>query len=141
MEKKDLLVITSALRAAVNYIGEDLEAICDETFEEYAKDTLAELHKAVDVIERHIEEQSLTSAREKAEKLLERDGFFYITSVHRDDLEERGFDVSNVTDKQMRRLANQMSDDYCNQLFHESMEILAEGLGIPRKEKQDEQEE
>ena len=68
-----------------------------------------------------------------AEKLLERDGFFYISSVHRDDLEDRGFDVSNVTDKQMRRLANQMSSDYCNQLFHESMEILAEGLGIPRE--------
>lgn len=80
-------------------------------------------------------------AQSIAGKLLERDGFFYITSVHRDDLEERGFDVSNVTDKQMRRLANQMSDDYCNQLFHESMEILADGLGIPRKEKQDEQEE
>lgn len=80
-------------------------------------------------------------AQSIAGKLLEREGFFYITSVHRDDLEERGFDVSNVTDKQMRRLANQMSDDYCNQLFHESMEILAEGLGIPRKEKQDEQEE
>lgn len=80
-------------------------------------------------------------AQSIAEKLLERDGFFYVTSVHRDDLEERGFDVSNVTDKQMRRLANQMSDDYCNQLFHESMEILAEGLGIPRKEKQNEQEE
>lgn len=77
-------------------------------------------------------------AQSIAGKLLERDGFFYITSVHRDDLEERGFDVSNVTDKQMRRLANQMSDDYCNQLFHESMEILAEGLGLPRKEKQDE---
>lgn len=139
MEKKDLLVITGALRAAVNYIAEDLEAICDETFEEYAKETLDELNKAVDVIEKHVQEQGLASPRERAEKLLESDGFFYITSVHRDDLEERGFDVSGVTDVEMRRLARKMSDDYCNQLFHESMEILAECLGIPRKEKRDEE--
>ena len=134
MEKKDLLVIARALRAAVNYIAEDLEAICDETFEEYAKGTLDELNKAVDVIEKHVQEQDLASSREKAEKLLESDGFFYITSVHRDDLEERGFDVSEVTDSDMRYLSRLMGKDYCSQLFHESMEILAEMMGIPKKE-------
>lgn len=74
------------------------------------------------------------SVQSISEKLLERDGFFYITSVHRDDLEERGFDVSEVTDADMRWLAHKMSDDYCNQLFHESMEILAECMGIPKRE-------
>jgi len=76
------------------------------------------------------------SNREKAEKLLVDEGFFYITSVHRNDLEGLGFDISEVTDDQMKILAKQMSNDYCNQLFHISLEILAEGLGIPKKEKQ-----
>ena len=33
------------------------------------------------------------------------DGFFPITSVHRDDLEEKGFDTSNLTDDQMLEMA------------------------------------
>ena len=80
-------------------------------------------------------------AQSIAGKLLERDGFFYITSVHRDDLEERGFDVSEVTDADMRRLAHNMRDDYCNQLFHGSMEILADCMGFPRIEKESDEED
>lgn len=72
-------------------------------------------------------------------KLLERDGYFYITSVHRDDLETRGFDTSGVTDEEMRRLARKMGDDYCTQMFHESMEILAECMGFPKREDSDEE--
>lgn len=72
--------------------------------------------------------------RELACELLESDGFFYITSVHRDDLEARGFDTSEVSDNDMRYLAKKMCDDYCTQMFHESMEILAEGMGIPKRE-------
>ena len=66
--------------------------------------------------------------------LLREEGFFYITSVHRDDLEAAEFDVSEVSDDQMERLAKLMRDDYCTQMFHESMEILAECLGFPKKE-------
>ena len=77
-------------------------------------------------------EEDYQSNHEKAENLLMSEGFFYITSVHRDDLEALGFDVSEVTDTQMKKLAKQMSDDYCNQLFHTSLEILAEELGIPK---------
>ena len=73
-------------------------------------------------------------SQDVASKILMRDGFFYITSVHRDDLEERGFDVSEVTDSDMRYLSRLMGKDYCSQLFHESMEILAEMMGIPKKE-------
>lgn len=69
-----------------------------------------------------------------ASKLLERDGYFHITSVHRDDLKERGFDTSEVTDVQMRELASKMCDDYCTQMFHESMESLADCMGFPRCE-------
>ena len=65
------------------------------------------------------------------------DEFFKITSVSRGDLEERGFDVSNVSDATMERLASKMSDDYCNQLFWESMEIIADSLGIKKIKKED----
>lgn len=72
-------------------------------------------------------------SQDVASRILRRDGFFYITSVHRDDLEERGFDVSEVTDSDMQYLSRLMGKDYCSQLFHESMEILAEMMGIPKK--------
>jgi len=57
---------------------------------------------------------------------------FPISSVCRDDLEGIGFNVSNVTDSQMSRLASKMGDDYCEQMFWSSLEILAEGARIPR---------
>ncbi|NDW08761.1 hypothetical protein [Dysgonomonas sp. 520] len=59
--------------------------------------------------------------------------YFHITSVHRDDLIHKGFDVSNVQDCDMETLARKMSNDYCEQLFWTSLEIIAEdGLGIPK---------
>ena len=61
------------------------------------------------------------------------DGFAYITSVHRDDLENLGFDVSEITDKTLIRLSDKMADDYCEQPFHSSLEIIAEDyFEIPR---------
>lgn len=60
--------------------------------------------------------------------------YFHITSIHRDDLLSRGFDVSEVTDADMQRLAGKLSDDYCNQLFWESLDIIAEdSINIPRE--------
>lgn len=59
--------------------------------------------------------------------------YFYISSIHRDDLARQGFDVSNVDDEEMRQLAEKLSDDYCEQLFWDSMEIIAsQSLDIPR---------
>lgn len=66
--------------------------------------------------------------------------FFPITSVSRNDLEERGFDTSEVDDDTMERLASKMSDDYCEQMFWTSMEIIAEIMGIPKKEKTEDKE-
>jgi len=62
-------------------------------------------------------------------------GFFPITSIHRDDLADYGFDVSNVTDEQMERLAEKMGALYVEfGGFWEAMEELVEGMGIPRVE-------
>lgn len=60
--------------------------------------------------------------------------YFPVSSVCRDDLESKGFDVSDVTDSQMSELAAKLGDDYCEQLFWTSMEIIAEDrLKIPRE--------
>ncbi len=59
--------------------------------------------------------------------------FFPITSVSRCDLDAKGFDTSEVDDATMERLASKMADDYCEQLFWSSMEIIAEYMDIPKK--------
>ena len=76
-------------------------------------------------------------AFEAQESVVTKQEFFKITSVSRDDLEGVGFDVSNVDDATMETLARKMSDDYCEQLFWTSMEIIAEDYcKIPKKNKQ-----
>ncbi len=61
------------------------------------------------------------------------EGFFPITSVHRDDLKAKNFETEKITDAQMAELAHKMSDDYCGQLFWDSMEIIAEEImGFPK---------
>lgn len=137
MKRNELAVIERALRSAKKYLSEDLEAICDETMAAYAHESLDEVEKALDVLENY----KLFSPHSHAEELLKEEGFFYVTSVHRDDLEERGFDVSGVTDDQMKRLASRMCDDYCMQLFFDSMDLLAGEMGFPHKKVEDEEEE
>ena len=59
---------------------------------------------------------------------------FEITSVTREDLESRGFDTTNITDEQMEELARKMCDDYLEQMFWISLDIIAEDIiGIPKK--------
>ena len=53
---------------------------------------------------------------------------FKITSVTREDLEMRGFDTTNITDAQMERLAQKMCDDYLEQMFWISLDIIAEDM-------------
>ena len=63
---------------------------------------------------------------------------FVITSVSREDLEEIGFDTSEVSDETMEYLAKKLGNDYCEQLFWSSLEIIAEYLEIPKKEHDEE---
>lgn len=58
---------------------------------------------------------------------------FIITEVSREDLEDIGFDTSKVSDETMERLARKLGDDYCEQLFWTSLEIMAEYFEIPKK--------
>ena len=65
-------------------------------------------------------------------------GDFPITSVHRDDLEGKGFDVKKISDDDMQNLAEKMANDYYEQLFWLSMEIIAgEILGFPKVKTKD----
>ena len=60
---------------------------------------------------------------------------FKITSVTREDLEDRGFDTTDITDAQMEELARRMCDDYLEQMFWLSMDIIAEDImEFPKKE-------
>lgn len=60
--------------------------------------------------------------------------YFPVSSVCREDLESKGFDVSDVTDSQMKELAAKLDDGYREQLFWTSMETIAEDrLEIPRE--------
>ena len=59
---------------------------------------------------------------------------FKITSVTREDLEDRGFDTTNITDTQMEELARRMCNDYLEQMFWISMDIIAEDImNFPKK--------
>ena len=59
---------------------------------------------------------------------------FEITSVTREDLEYRGFDTTNITDAQMEELARKMCDDYLEQMFWISLDIIAEDImGFKKK--------
>ena len=71
--------------------------------------------------------ESKPSLTETEQSLLDRlnSGYFPITSIHRDDLAGNGFDTGHVSDEDMKYLARKMADDYCEQLFWPSMEIIA----------------
>ena len=59
---------------------------------------------------------------------------FKITSVTREDLEMGGFDTTNITDAQMEELARKMCDDYLEQVFWISLDIIAEdAMGFKKK--------
>ena len=61
------------------------------------------------------------------------EGFFKITSVCKDDLRELFAQdkkalkkINKLTRSDMRSLAERMADDYCSQLFHESLKTIFE---------------
>jgi len=60
--------------------------------------------------------------------------FFDITSVSREDLESIGFDTANVDDSTMAELADKMSGAYTDSVYWIDLDILAEALGIPKRE-------
>ena len=74
---------------------------------------------------------SLTPQEQTLLQRLKADSF-PVTTVSRTDLQACGFDTRFITDSQMCDLAKKMANDYCEQLFWSSMEIIADGLDFPR---------
>lgn len=60
--------------------------------------------------------------------------YYNITSLHKDDLESIGYDTSNLDESDMNTLADKMADDYLEQLYWDSLSVLAGLMGIPKKE-------
>ena len=56
------------------------------------------------------------------------DGFFNITSVHREDIKGAmhlsDTQMSKITDDMMQEIARKMADDYCEQLFWDHLPII-----------------
>ena len=63
--------------------------------------------------------------------------WFKITSVHRDDLIQAGFDGDAVDDATMERLASKMCDDHVGRRIRVHIDIIAEYLGIPKLPKKE----
>jgi hypothetical protein len=84
--------------------------------------TLAEFFYVVDHYAKHAERPRQES--------------FVLTCVSRADLDGKSFDTSEVPDNVLEDLADKLGDDYVEQLFWTSMEIIAEErFHIPRKPK------
>ena len=62
----------------------------------------------------------------------ERTGYFTVCELHRDDLKERGFDGSKVSDQTMKRLAMKLGNA-CIEGFWIDLPIVAEALEIPKR--------
>ena len=63
-------------------------------------------------------------------------GDFEIGSINRTDLQNLGFDVSNVSDETMKKLASRLSDDYGDQMRDISVDSIArDWLKIPKIKK------
>ena len=59
---------------------------------------------------------------------------FTLVTVCRADLEHKGYDITNVDDDTMQRLASKMGNAYLDDGFWIDIEICADSLCIPRKE-------
>ncbi|MDA2920885.1 hypothetical protein MYX76_15575 [Desulfobacterota bacterium AH_259_B03_O07] len=62
--------------------------------------------------------------------------YFTIKAVHRDHLEELGFDAAAVDDSTMQELANILEEIYCEVRFWSDLKAIAEDLGIAKKKEQ-----
>lgn len=90
------------------------------------------VQQILDEMRAYLEAKTLPTEQEQT--LLQRlnEGFFPITSVSRENLQAYGFETRSITDEQMRDLAKKMANDYYEQLFWSSMEIIAEILEFPQ---------
>lgn len=59
---------------------------------------------------------------------------YVIHSIELSDLEDYGYDISGLTDDDVRKLAKKLSDMYVEYSFREDLEMACEKLGISKIE-------
>lgn len=85
------------------------------------------------VIVRDKIELSINDIQKIIDVLPEVTGDFPITSVCRDDLTRYNIDIDKVTDSDMACIADKMCDDYCDQLYWESLGVIVnECMSLPK---------
>lgn len=90
------------------------------------------IQNLLDKLSKYFEEKPALNHEEK-ELLNElRAGYFPVATLHRNELEEKGFIGVEISDEQMEDLARKMEKDYHDRLFWDSMEIIAENMDLPR---------
>lgn len=86
------------------------------------------LKNAIELLERD-ERPEAESWKERAEDEL---AYFPITSVCREDLENKGYNTQNVDDGDMEHLASKMADAFCDGDYWIVLEALADSMDIPK---------
>ncbi len=58
------------------------------------------------------------------------DGTFPIISLHRDDLKEKGYDASSISDEEMQSIAKKMHDNFLELYFWTDLTDFADQIGV-----------
>jgi len=74
-------------------------------------------------------------------KIPDNENSYSISCLSIEDLQHAGFDTANVTESDMLRLVDKLSDDYCEQLFWNSLKTHADSIGIPRRNENEENDD
>ena len=63
----------------------------------------------------------------------ENEGFFSIGAICREDLQSIGFDISNISDDTMDRIADKIHDAYVDNGLFIDLPIIADYFNVPKK--------
>ena len=66
------------------------------------------------------------------------DGGYPISSLYIADLKQAGFDTEKVSASDLLTLADRLKNYYLEWMYWESLEMIADGIGIPRQEETEE---
>ena len=80
---------------------------------------------------------SKLSQAQLEQALINNYGYYPITYLSKEDLEDMDFDTDKVNDETMRKISGKMTDIYLDNGFWEDMRLAAEQLGVPQRDLND----
>jgi len=120
-------------RRLLNVIPDSIEA--GEVANALQDEVMQDIAGTADPDNWHSGDIDIALARVMKKRLLSTDkDSFPIVSVSRADLEDKGYDTSEVDDATMERLASKLGDAYVENGFWIDLPIMADYLEIPKKE-------